>query len=73
MDEDVAGVPEDEWHWSSWLGDGLLGVIPGVAVSVDTAGSVSIDVNAFSADDEARTMVLEGNRIGVVSPVVEII
>lgn len=73
MDKNVAGVPKYKWHWSPWLGNGLLSVVPGVSISVDATGSVSIDMNAVSADDEARVVVLKSNWVGVVSPVVEIV
>ena len=39
----VANVPEDKGHRAPDLGYGVLGVVPCVAVAVDTAGVVAID------------------------------
>jgi len=73
LDKNVAGVPKYKWHWSPWLSDGLLGVVPGVSISVNATPAVAIDVDALSADDEACTMVLKSNWVGTVSPVIEIV
>jgi hypothetical protein len=73
FNEDIAAIPEDEWHWTPWLSNSLLNIIPSVPIPIDAPSSVPIDINAFSADDEACMMTLEGNGIRIVSPVCEII
>lgn len=70
---DVAGVPENEGHWSSWLSDRLLDIIPGISIAIDATSSVSIDVDTLSADDESSMVILECNWVRIVSPIVQIV
>ena len=62
-------VPENERHRPSWLCVACFSRIPNITVAVDTAGSVTINVNAVTGKYEASVMVLEGDRIRVVAPV----
>jgi hypothetical protein len=73
LDKHVADVPEDERHWSSWLCICFLSIVPRIAVSIDAASTIAINVNALASDDEAGVVILESNGIRVVSPVVKIV
>jgi hypothetical protein len=68
----VANVPEQEGHGPSRLRVPLLGIVPGVAVAVDAAGSVPIDADLLTGDDETSAVVLEGDGIGIRTPVTQI-
>ena len=65
----VADVPENERHRPSWLCVFCFSRIANIIVAVDTAGSVTINMNAVIGKYEASVMVLEGSRIRVVAPV----
>jgi len=73
FNEYITDVPEYERHWTAWLCDFLFDVIPRVPISVDSSCAVPVDVDTFSCYDEACMMILEGNGVGVVAPVIEII
>jgi len=65
----VANIPEQEGHRPSGLCIPLLGVVPGVAVAVDAAGSVPVNTQPLPGDDETPAVVLEGDGIGIGTPV----
>lgn len=67
---DVRDVPEDEGHRSSGLSVTRFCGIPDIAVAIDTSSAVSIDGDVASGDHEARSMVLESNRVKVIAPVI---
>jgi len=69
----VADVPEQKGHRPSGLRVPLLGIVPGVAVAVDAAGSVPVDAHPLPGDDKTSAVVLEGDGIGVGTPVSQII
>ncbi len=73
LNQDIADVPKHKGHRPPRLCDGLLGVIPSIAVTVDAARTVAVDVNPLAADHEAGMVVLEGNWVRIVSPIREII
>ena len=65
----VADIPPDEGHWPSWLSDLLFYIVPCVSVSIDPTGTITVNVDAFSRDDERSMVVLESNRVRIVTPV----
>ena len=69
----VADIPENERHGSPWLCRCLLGIIPGIAAPIDSSGAKAVDMDSLAAYHKASRMVLEGNRIGVVSQVGKVI
>lgn len=73
LNEDIADVSEDERHWSPWLCIRFFRIIPRIAVSINAASAVAIDMNPFSRDDESSMVVLKSNRIGVISPIVKVV
>ena len=80
-DVDIADVPENKGHWSAWTGGsynsafGLVSLVkvPDLAVAIYAAGAVAVDPDVVSCQDEAGGMVLEGDGVGVVAPVGEIL
>jgi hypothetical protein len=80
-DVDIADVPENEGHWSAWTDGsynsafGLVSLVkvPDLAVAIDAAGAVAVDPDVVSCQDEAGGVVLEGDGVGVVAPVGEIL
>lgn len=70
---DVAHVPQHHGHGPPGLRGAGLGRVPRVAAPVDAAGAVTIDVDAVAGDDESGGMVLEGDRVRVVAPVVQVV
>ena len=73
LNQDIADVPKHKGHRPPGLCDGLLGVVPSIAGTVDAARAVAVDVNPLAADHEPGMVVLEGNGIRIVSPIREII
>ena len=73
LNHDIAYVPEDEWHRPSGLRHGLFGVIPRVAAAVDPSRAIAIDTYPLPAEDKPGSVVLEGDRVGVVAPVIEVV
>lgn len=65
----VADVPEQEGHGPAGLRFPLLSVVPGVAVAVYAAGPMAVDADPLPGDDETSAVVLEGDGIGVSTPV----
>lgn len=66
-------VPEHKRHWPAWLGIASFGCIPGVSIAINTAGSVSVDSDIASGNNESSCVVLECDRVGVVPPVFKIV
>ena len=73
VDNDLGDIPPDKGHGTPRLRVTLLGIVPGIAVAVDASGAVAIDGDIVAADDEAGVVVLEGNGVGVVAPVREVV
>lgn len=71
--KDFRHIPEDKRHRSSRLRDIFFDIVPSVAIAVDLPRSVSLDGNMIPSQDKARVVVLEGDGIGVIAPVVEVI
>ena len=70
--DDLTDVPKDKGHRTAWLRVSGLSSVPGVAVAVDATGAMAVDPDVVSRDDEAGPVVLEGDGVGMVAPVVEI-
>jgi len=70
LNEHIAHVPEDKWHRPSWQCSCFFGIVPRVSISIDATSAVSIDVYPLSSDDEPSVVVLEGNWVGIVTPIV---
>ena len=68
-DCDVAHVPKDERHRSPRLGMSRFRSIPDIAVTIDPPGSIAIDGDVIPGNNEASVMVLEGDGIGIVTPI----
>jgi hypothetical protein len=73
LHHDIGYIPKDEGHRPSRLRVALLDVVPGVAVAVDSAGAVPFDGDVLPCDDEGGVVVLEGDGVGVVAPVVDVV
>lgn len=67
------GPSSAAYHGAAWLGfPGLIG-IPHVSVPIYPASAVAIDRDTVPCQYKPRTVVLEGNRVRVVSPVREVV
>ena len=73
LNHDVACVPEDERHRAPWLCGSFFRVVPRVAAAVDASCPVAVDVYPLAAEDKAGGMVLEGDWVRVVAPVVQVV
>lgn len=73
LDKHFTNVPEYKGHRTSGLGDCLLCVIPSISITIDTATTFSSNVNTISCKDDSGGMILKCNRVGIISPVCEII
>ncbi|CAG8980020.1 hypothetical protein HYALB_00005194 [Hymenoscyphus albidus] len=51
----------------------FLGIVPGISIPVYAADAVAVDGDAGAGEDEVRGVVLEGDRVRVGSPVVEVV
>ena len=69
----ITDIPEDERHRSSWLCVPFFDIIPRISVSINATSAVAIDIYPLPCDVEARVMILKGNWVGVVSPIIKII
>jgi hypothetical protein len=70
LDADIGYIPEDKWHRSAWLGITFLGCVPYIPVAVDAASAMSVNRDVVARDNKSGGMILEGNWVGVVSPVI---
>jgi hypothetical protein len=73
LDEHIAHVPKDKRHRPPRLCICFFGIIPRIPVPINSTSAVAIDVYPLSSDNEPSVVILEGNGIGVVSPVAEIV
>lgn len=73
LDKNVTDVPEDEGHGAPGLRGPVLSIVPCVAVPVDASCTVAVDADPLAAEDEPGGMVLEGNVVRVVAPVVQVV
>lgn len=55
-----------------WLGQGAC-LTHRIAIPVDTARVVAIYMDPLSSDDKSSMVILEGNWIRIVSPIIQII
>jgi hypothetical protein len=44
-----------------------------VAIPIDTSGSVTINMDTLSGNDKSGMVILESNRVRVVTPIVEVV
>ena len=58
---------------STWSRIATLGVVPYLAITVDAASIVAVDADVVASEDEARSVVLELDVVGIVAPVVKIL
>jgi hypothetical protein len=78
---DVADVPQNERHRTSWtrgtdesaFGFVSLVEIPYLPVAVDSSGGMAVDADVVSSKDEPSCVVLKGDVVGLVSPVLEVL
>jgi hypothetical protein len=70
---DFGDIPENERHWTSRLCVAFFRGIPHVSIAVNSARAVSINGNVVAGDDEAGVVVLEGNWVGIVAPVIQVV
>jgi hypothetical protein len=70
LDIDIADVPKDEWHGTARTSDLLFNIIPCISIPIDSACAIAVYIDSFSTNNEPSMMILKGNRIRVVSPVV---
>lgn len=73
LNENIRGIPEYEWHWSAWSCIPFLDIVPRISIAVDSSGSVPVDLDSVAGDNESGMVVLEGNWVCVVSPIIKII
>lgn len=73
LNKHIGSVPEQKRHGTSDLRGSGVSRVPCVPASIDPSGAVAIDMYPFSGDDEAGVVVLERYRIGIVSPILDII
>lgn len=78
LDEEVPNgnvrhVPKDERHWSAWLSVASFRRVPDVAIAIDAAGSVAVDVDTVAGQNEASMVVLKGDGIGIIAPIRQVI
>lgn len=66
----IGYIPEDKGHGPARLGVPFFSIIPRVPAPVDLPRAKAVDVYPFPRDDEASSVVLEGDWVGIVSPVV---
>jgi len=58
LDCDIACIPPNKRHWSTWRGDALVYGVPVVSCTVDAANAPAVDLNVLAAKDNASDMVL---------------
>lgn len=71
--ENVAHIPEDEWHRSPGLGVSLFHIVPRIAIAVNPSSAVAVDVDSLTGNDESCVMILECDGVGVIAPVCQIV
>jgi len=63
-DCDIARIPPNKRHWSTWRGDTLVYGVPVVSCTIDAANAPTVDLNVLAAKDDASDMVLgEGKQL----------
>ena len=69
----IRHIPEYKGHGPAWLSVASFSSVPSVPAPIDLPRAISVDVYPLSRDYKPSGMVLEGDRVGVVSPVVQIV
>lgn len=73
LDCNVRYVPEYKRHGTAWLRIACFCSIPGIAIAVNAPCSVAVNLDVVSSEHERSPMVLEGDVVGIVAPVVDIV
>lgn len=58
LDCNIACIPPNKRHWSTWRGDALVYGVPVVSCTVDAANAPAVDLNIFAPEDNTSDMVL---------------
>ena len=64
LDCDIACIPPNKGHWSTWRGDTLVYSVPVVSCTINAADTPTVNLNVLAAEDNAGDMVLgEGKQL----------